>query len=411
MAKTLKKNTITIILGAGAAIKIGGPSTGEITSKIRSEIVEWIPLKGRRIHKSRLLNEVGERLDHLFAPQACNFEHIFHTLEMLDSIRISKHPKVKAIFKQPLAGFVRPAVKFKWPEGSLLAACLESINKNLFELINEYESNINTPSNVWYSKFWNQISKEFLINIGTLNYDSTIENMITLEDGFEQINKFASRFNPTKLSKSRKSKIFHLHGNIQYGFENPLELNKRILEDSIKDLIKYINASDAKKSWVFSSQSASQSGDGLNVGPMITGLRKTDKLLSYPYSAYYNSIYNSIESNPNLLIIGYSFGDFHLNQMIQKFARIHKEKRRVVIVGFHPNPANWNPDPNIDKWLPGPMYEAIQRLFKMQNPFENIDFKSPITSKDGKAKLYLQGFKRVAEKHLPEIVDYFKSAR
>jgi len=50
-------------------------------------------------------------------------------------------------------------------------------------------------------------------------------------------------------------------------------------------------------------------------------------------------MHTKVLQNNALLIIGYSFGDLYINQLIQRMYDIHKEKRRIVLITY------WN---NID---------------------------------------------------------------
>jgi hypothetical protein len=65
---------------------------------------------------------------------------------------------------------------------------------------------------------------------------------------------------------------------------------------------------------------------------MISGLRKTDKLLSPPYSHYHQAFTRSLSENPYLLIIGYGWLDAYINSWIWEMPKIHGEQRRIAII-------------------------------------------------------------------------------
>lgn len=82
------------------------------------------------------------------------------------------------------------------------------------------------------------------------------------------------------------------------------------------------------------SDPASQSGETYHASPIITGLRKTDKLNSIPFDFYHGNMYKSVIENNKLVIIGYSFGDLYCNQLIERMHYLHKEYRRIVLIDF-----------------------------------------------------------------------------
>ena len=107
------------------------------------------------------------------------------------------------------------------------------------------------------------------------------------------------------------NRILHLHGSILYGYIRTSNLYA--YDDDHEDLYRYDNFQDAKATWFGRSTNTAQSREQAIAGPIITGLRKTDKALCYPYNTYYSLFQDSIIENPRLLIAGYSFGDFHFN--------------------------------------------------------------------------------------------------
>lgn len=67
-------------------------------------------------------------------------------------------------------------------------------------------------------------------------------------------------------------------------------------------------------------------------GPIITGLRKTDKLNCIPYDFYHGHLYNCLMRNKALVVIGYSFGDFYMNNLINRMTLLHGTNKKVVLI-------------------------------------------------------------------------------
>lgn len=95
------------------------------------------------------------------------------------------------------------------------------------------------------------------------------------------------------------------------------------LKIGLKYLSKFETYEKAKETWFGRSTNTAQSHMESVIGPIITGLRKTDKLVAYPYSSYYHTLMDSLQKNSRLLIIGYSFGDIHFNHLLDRITRIH----------------------------------------------------------------------------------------
>jgi len=93
---------------------------------------------------------------------------------------------------------------------------------------------------------------------------------------------------------------------------------------------------EARRTWFGRSRNQAQSGERATAGPIITGQRKPDKLLAYPYSTYQTVLHDALLRNPRLLIAGYGFGDIHFNRLLRRLTRIHGNNRRVVLIDFVP---------------------------------------------------------------------------
>ena len=83
-----------------------------------------------------------------------------------------------------------------------------------------------------------------------------------------------------------------------------------------------------------------QAGDAIFYSPIITGLKKTDKLCFMPHNFYHANLVRKIIENPSLLICGYSFGDLYVNQLIQRHKLVHDKNERVVFVDKWPDYVN-----------------------------------------------------------------------
>ena len=102
------------------------------------------------------------------------------------------------------------------------------------------------------------------------------------------------------------------------------------------DLFKYKDYDTVRDMMIGRGQSNPTAQDHSEYygGPIITGLRKTDKLNCIPYDFYHGHLYNCLLLNKALVIVGYSFGDFYMNNWIDRMSLLHGEKKKVVLVDY-----------------------------------------------------------------------------
>lgn len=123
----------------------------------------------------------------------------------------------------------------------------------------------------------------------------------------------------------------HLHGCILFG--TPTRKSDELGTD-IHDMYKFDTYDDASD-YLDTKNLSTQDWQSLFVGPIITGLRKIDKITIYPYISYLYEFEKSVLNNERLLIIGYSFGDLYLNYLLKRMKQSHGEKRHIVIITMY----------------------------------------------------------------------------
>ncbi len=68
------------------------------------------------------------------------------------------------------------------------------------------------------------------------------------------------------------------------------------------------------------------------MAPIVSGLRKLEKLNVQPYANYFADFARAVSNSPYLMIVGYGAGDEHINYWLHEFTLIHGEQARVVEV-------------------------------------------------------------------------------
>jgi hypothetical protein len=404
---------ITCLLGAGATIQVEGPATPEITKAARSKSQHVIdPATGSWVDV-RFIDEIAARLDSFIAPAPSHFEDIFDVLEGLQSFGRAWEAGTVERFKPRLAAFVQMADS-RWFDPMWLIAAkrclLEAVAEQVEQSISRFQP---SGPHGWFRTFWSKALTAAALDIATLNYDNLLEQMpLELEDGFEASPSW-SRFKPDRLLQTKKSRILHLHGSIFYGYlPHP---GDQEFVDYFEDLCKYASPAEARRSWFGRSVNTAQSHEEAAIGPLITGLRKPDKLTAHPYDEYQAVFRRCIYESPCLLVVGYSFGDLYLNSIINRVLGIHGSKRRIVIVTWFPgSPDQWHYEPaclnGLFAWPNMNMLFAFGAAMNSVTPLgRSFEFQEKLVSTDGCCRIYLGGTRKSFEKYGDEILQFLLS--
>jgi hypothetical protein len=395
---------VTCLLGAGASVDIGGPLSSDLTTLVRQKQQQTINSQ----QPVPFLDRVGQILDTYFHPQNSHFEDIFFTLESLNSILKGRNPGTVKDYKPHLGAFIDLIDPF-FQDWELLYNAKKDLISVVADRIYQYDQYF-TPAgqHAWYSRFWQNAICRCQWHIATLNYDHCIESSIGLhnyEDGFEDIGEPFKRFNHNKFLQSSMTKVMHLHGSIRYG--HPNLGNRFIYEDDHEDLYLFDTYQNASQTWFNRSGSTSQSHDETLIGPIITGLRKTDKILPLPYQSYYYQFQKSLIDSPRLLIIGYSFGDYYINSLLERISRFHGQNRKVVLITYltQQQRHDWTPDVNAMDWVTNKMFTFLAKSFMENNPFNNrFTFQDPMVSHDQRIRVYFGGVQDAFTNHGADIL-------
>ena len=435
---------ITTIVGAGAVLDLDlpekaiRPSTENITNAIRS-------VKKQNILTHKDIVEVEEIYQILKKeyPTYPNFELIFHVLEMFMAYGwVWQHPTSmpKATSMFPVfAPFTAPKWLF---DRDNVNQALDYVLLTIMDIVNGYNAPFlaGTANNTWYRSFWKDYDGAW--DVFNLNYDSTIEHTLTVcEDGFDDIpgQPDFQHFVPQKLWENKRggSTMSHLHGCIEF-FDSRYKdevYKQEVVKYGFHDLYKYDSYDKVRAMYNGSSKSkpSNQAGEQFINAPIITGLLKTDKLNILPFAFYHGHLYNCVMRNNGLLVVGYSFGDLYINQLLERMELIYGDKKRVVLIDY------WKldiEDDVIEKKGEGDVRSVSVKDWMVQKvwsdeigkglgfflcrmtgetdfksavrSFKNYDRKGPMVSENGCLMLFIGGFK-AATAYKDEIYRFLNS--
>ncbi len=402
--------SVTAFIGAGAVLNIGGPTTSRLTDAVKLRL-QWDGVPNSNVNVPAI-QQIADALDRYYpAATPANFEDIFHAVESLISLRTGIAPRTVKEYKPAIGAFVTANAAANWND-IILSLASDHIVDEVANLIARYVSGFEpNAAHRWFADFWRDATARCHWDVGTLNYDDCLERSLnggSWEDGFVQVDPGIHRFDPRRIVSSTLTRVLHLHGSVFYGYPRFADPNRFIFEDQHEDLYRYDSMTEARRTWFGRSRNQAQSGERATAGPIITGQRKPDKLLAYPYSTYQTVLHDALLRNPRLLIAGYGFGDIHFNRLLRRLTRIHGNNRRVVLIDFVPlslRGAQWHPDWYVRGWPNVETLQTVGILGRENLPLE-VPYQNPCVSRDGLCRVYLEGFQEAVQNHGADIINF-----
>lgn len=321
---------IVILTGAGAVIPWGAPSTKEITDKLRND-KNFLTTKNKPVG-DYLYNELTS-FYHANS-QDINFEHIIDLIEQLYDYYASVELGAQVHFKSSIAAIFDIKDKIKEMFSSGERTYFLHVYRHFVNLvINEIKkySSINKSPNT-YSKL-NIAFQSFLDYIGsynirfyTTNYDRIPIQCSNLSffDGFTVKAKGEQEFNRKKLFKDEYNNCYiNLHGSIYFKYKT----KKTVINgEEIKTgcwicTPNKVNMIDANM-----KGNKDQMNRHLIGSNIIAGLYKPSRLMITPIYQFYQKFYSDCLNADCIFVIGYSYGDEHLNAAITNAVMIRSPK-------------------------------------------------------------------------------------
>ena len=419
---------ITFIVGAGAVLDFNHKGIFPSVKAITDEVLK---LNIQKVDGSewRLINELYncliDRLKHVENPEVrrlfhpeLNFEDLLHVLEMCLSYSSCWHDEYLYWKAFPLFGsLMDPKPLLKVIDTIEYERAAFALKEKVMEIVNQYDSAFreNSGSEEWYRTFWRSMSGG---NVFTLNYDSTIEESVgNYEDGFDEIlgAEDYCRFSARKYYDNYDGKMTmaHLHGSILYS-----EPKSFPFEYSTRDLVKNRDYETALRNRrVSQSANRTQAKEGYIQSYIISGARKTEKMVYAPYNVYLSDLSRKVIENKRLVIIGYSFGDLYLNEILGLGMKAHGDEFRVVIIDKFPSYIGDYPSfcQRLLNHCNYGEFSFVSRVAKdrlaiepgqKEFPLVVKDYESPVRSKYGNLMFCMTGFKDAVTKHNDEIMEF-----
>lgn len=187
--------------------------------------------------------------------------------------------------------------------------------------------------------FIESISKSsYDISLISLNYDETLANSIE-GLGFDTCfgeSQLPGQFNEIDINKffNCNKVVYYPHGHVRFRFTDQLN-------------IEYYRNGGSANSRRWEGLDSAMPGANMpitkgkfayNFNSFITTGQTKDDILNYlPYSVYYQRMAIDLFRSDILFIIGYSFGDEHINRFLKSYLKSGQNKK-VIIVDYYDKP-------------------------------------------------------------------------
>ncbi len=365
----MEKKKAVFLFGAGAVLDWGAPSTSHLTELIRTS---GYKIKGGEVTVTEFLYSKLREND--YSEKEINFETILNAIEELIVYYSSNNSEVKQpsilkclfdcnfedkIFDFSIkGGEEKNGYSIEVPSGNKNFISQNSYSKEtpqqffLLHLMQELLSvisnevieyayhgkehskvKLDSQHSYNFTRWMSHIEKDHILRLYTLNYDRIFKILLERE-GIEVFEGFEAReyvpYNisikseiPKILSDSKSNVHYNLHGSIHWevldtynGFKSPdiflttgghLQLNDMALFEQI------------------------EKGKATILSNIITGYHKVQKSILSPFRQMYSSFDRDCILSDRIYIVGYSFGDEHINQILKTVLRCNKNFQIVII--------------------------------------------------------------------------------
>lgn len=310
---------INVLMGAGAVIDFTGVSTQSIT-------------------QSLFVNNMGADNEDLFTILGgirdtlnfcCNKEVTFEDMHHLLMVLLSY--KQKSVESYPIEQFIF-SIKDNIPS-DLHSLTFENLSKvqtiiikKIYDIVGEYSKEAPTAEfKIFFKRITDGVENTRL-DIYNLNYDTWVEQSLTAYmDGFERRggNDF-HLFNRKRAISPLENEhmINHIHGCVNFNHSSGGYTTYSMVKydypiENYSGVCDYVTL---------------QSGNLRCESPIITDLSKTEFMIAEPYRTYYSNMVRSFNENNPIIIIGYGFGDYYINDLLSNYHKAHENGKQVIII-------------------------------------------------------------------------------
>ena len=329
-----RRKRALVLVGAGASLEFGAPSTTDLTIVIERSVYtnKWMQKLGgdrayKDIHKTLAASRKG-------GISTVNFEHIYHCAHEL-LFTFPPDPGTANEYRPIFQPFICRHIQ---TDERALKELVRYMAKVIFEELSKVCKKPKTNLGPLKS-FVRRLRRDQITRIYTTNYDDFLwQAAPDLYTGFSsKPSCHAKRFDRREFWRATDTDcLFHMHGSVHLASPPPRPLNTALNTD-LGDLHWFDKRADA-----LAHSSSRASGEKQMDGsiivrtPIITGLDKLSRLQKQPLAHYYASMARDAMMADIIYVIGYSLGDLHLNTWLGEARRL-KPKPTLIFIDKWPN--------------------------------------------------------------------------
>lgn len=380
------KNRSVFLFGAGSAISWGGPPTSELTKLICKSgfknkedeyitkvIFDWLVkysgLDEWDVNFETIINVIEDIAEYWFNspnglinglafPLKNISDDVWKELLNFEVTSSGDHqfsmviPNADVVTQQDLKVISKD--KYPTPESKFFEALLQCLFTEIQSRISDYsyvtdgylktlENEDNKEINDLAVKYFVNKNKSSILRLYNLNYDRVFQYLfykagLSADQGFNDEEIFPRsvvHFDPFRVfRKIEENCIYHLHGSAFWEVV-PVDSNNL-------DYYKFIHSpySTLQVNEPF-ARFEMEKGKPLLIGNIITGYRKSQRTSLSPFRQMFGAFDHDCYKADEMIVIGYSFGDPHLNDIINKAREVNNGQRLIIV----------DPKIDIDKFL------------------------------------------------------------
>ena len=311
-----RKKRAMVLVGAGASLEFGAPSTAQLTKNIGQKVKNDPRMKkcGGDQAYQKIFNVLSRYLKD--GTNAVNFEHIYHCAHEL----LFTFEPVFGAFNE-----YRPILQpFTCRRIQISEQVLRELIKRMVEFLFEELSETCKNPTIGLgplSSFLERLRRNHITRIYTTNYDDfLLQAACDLYTGFDsEPSPDAKGFDRRAFWQETDTDcVFHLHGSVHLGFPfapaPSADFGDLCWFDDRAEALRHSSHPGSGRRRMDGSQTVRTA--------MITGLDKLSHLQQQPFSQYYASMARDAMTSDIIYVIGYGLGDLHLNTWLAEARRM-----------------------------------------------------------------------------------------
>ncbi|HAJ27436.1 MAG TPA: hypothetical protein DCG53_09380, partial [Syntrophus sp. (in: bacteria)] len=326
----IKKNKLLVLVGAGASVDLGMPSSEMIHDLFNEWAQEEFPLAGQG--DSNLYSYIAEQISSFYKGNPkpglrkhINFEELLYVILQLSQFRHRdnyNNPLLAFISCQEMPPVYHHGVKTH-VDGFLLYWLAGFLIDKLLQHFRIICKSVNRESNDFkkHMYFWEKLRGDYSLGIFNLNYDNLILQALPgIGTGFSPDN---GSFNaPSLMQAISWDFCYHIHGSIHFNMGNFDSMHR----------IYWQNDLDAQFSQNSAGRNPRSTREGYDfpTSVIIAGYEKLHQIRREPFRSYYNCLERAMFEADALLLAGYGMGDEHINCIFEEY--FEKNLRKPVFI-------------------------------------------------------------------------------